>query len=399
MFMSISPTSEATVLLWGHQWWLAGAAAPLEFQNLAHAAEILAAHAGLPRRLRLIYQPESLLSIAVTCPRGNRTALRDALGLEHPAITDPAHAWSHEPIFVQGNGHGTLLHYEREPGLFSLIQQLAQHHLTVTTAWPLATFLHALPTEWSESGGVCVAAIGTDHAIAYHHAANSTRAIPQWHGASAAPEAIAWLHDEMAKPTGDSVLLVTTEQSPEEMPGVQCITLPDALALPVVLPRAHPAQLLPATPFISPQRALVAASILLLLTGGWNGATYAQEFTAWTKQRHAAVQEKIALRTEIEHYRVNAAEIVALRAQLAGPGSSPPVGELLDAVCASLPTQIALDQVRVAQGRFTLTGHIAPGASANWEQWKNRLGGQRWILAPSTPRETGAFTLQGTFTP
>jgi hypothetical protein len=395
--MSTSPTSNRTVLLWGHQWWLAGRAEPLEFQTLAHAAEVLAAHAERPTRLRLIYQPESLVSVAAACPRGNRGALQDALGLEHPAITDPAHAWSHEPILGAAEGYGTFLHYERTPGLFKLIEQLARHGITVTTAWPLATFLHALPTEWSDSGAVCVLAVSGEQAIAYHHPANGVRAILQWQGDSALAEAMAWLSREQAKSPGDPALLVTTAEPAEDFTDVPCLALTDALALPVILPRAHPAQLLPAVPFLTSQRAAIAASILLLLTAGWTGTAYAREFHAWTNQTRAAVQEKNALRAEIEHYRVNSAEIVALRAQLAGPGLSPPVGELLDTVCATLPPQIALDRVRVAQGRFRLSGHVA--ANAEWERWCNALGSKRWKLNPSAPRETGAFTVQGTFTP
>ncbi len=123
--MSISPTSERTALLWGRRWWLAGRDEPLEFQSFAHAAEILAAQVGSPARLRLVYQPEFLVSVPAACPRGNRAALQAALGFEHPAIAEPAQAWSHEPIFATADGHATFLHYEREPGLFELVERLA----------------------------------------------------------------------------------------------------------------------------------------------------------------------------------------------------------------------------------------------------------------------------------
>lgn len=395
--MSTSPTSERTALLWGRRWWLAGRNEPLEFQTLAHAAEILVAHIGPTRRLRLVYQPESLVTVPVACPRGTRAVLQGALGFEHPAITDPAHAWSHEPILVAADGHATFLHYEREPGLFELVERLAVRGVSVTSAWPLATFLHALPAEWSDSGAVCVLAVNAGHGIAYHHPAQGARSIPQWHGDDAADEAVEWLRRETAERTGDPALLVTTEEPVEELAGVHYLALSDALALPVILPRAHPAQLLPATPLLTPQRALVAASILLLLIGGLSGATYAREFTVWTQQQRTGRQEKAALQAEIEHYRVNATEIVALKAQLAGPDASPPVPEWLDQVCATLPPQIALDRVRVTQGRFTLNGHVAPGA--DWEKWRNRLGNRRWTVEPAVPNAAGAFTLQGVFTP
>lgn len=402
--MSIWPTSnERTALLWGHCWWLAGRAEPLEFQNLSHAAEVLSTHLdseARPMRLRLIYQHDSLTSVTAACPRGSRAALQHALAFEHPAIAQPGQAWSHEPILPLGDGFETYLHYEEEPGLFPLVGHLAQRGINVTSAWPLATFLHALPAEWSDSGAVLVVAANAAAAIAYHHPADGSRTLKGWRGDTAAAEADAWLQQVMADNTRDPALMLITEEPAAPVEGVKYLPLTDALAIPVILPRAHPAQLLPATAFLTPQRAAIAASILLLLAGGWTGAAYAREFIAWQEDQRAATHEKSVLRAEIEHYRVNAAEIVALRARLAGPGSSPPVGELLDAVSGALPPQLALDQIRVAQGRFTLSGHIAPGASAAWEQWRNRLGSKRWTVEPATaPGDTGAFTLNGVFTP
>lgn len=402
--MSTSPTSnERTALLWGHCWWLAGRAEPLEFENLSHAAEVLSAHLGgeaRPMRLRLIYQPDSLTSVAVACPRGSRSALQQALSFEHPAIAQPGHAWSHEPILPLDDGFRTILHFEQEPGLFQLVERLGQRGITVTTAWPLATFLHALPAEWSESGAVLVVAVSATTAIAYHHPADGSRTLKEWQGDGASTEADTWLHREMANHPRDPALMLVAAEPEAPVEGVKYLPLSDALAIPVILPRAHPGQLLPAAPFLTPQRAVIAASILLLLTGGWSGAAYARDFIAWSDGQRAATHEKSALRSEIEHYRVNAAEIVALRARLAGPGSGPPVGELLDTVCGALPPQLALDQIRVAQGRFTLTGHAAPGATAAWEQWRNRLGSKRWTVEPTAgPRDTGAFSVTGVFMP
>lgn len=401
--MSTWPTSERTALLWGHRWWLAGRAEPLDFEYLSDAAEVLAAHlANEPRplRLRLIYQPEMLVSIAVACPRGSRAALQKALAFEYPAIAEAAQAWSHEPILSMGDGFGTYLHYEQESGLFPLIEGLARHGVTVTSAWPLATFLQALPAEWADSGAVLVIVVDAEAAIAYHHPADGSRRIHQWHGDDAEADALAWLQQEIAERPDDPALMLVTAASDPPIEGVRYLPLTDALAASVTLPQAHPAQLLPATPFLTPQRAAIAASILLLLAGGWSGTAYAREFIAWKEAQRVAVLEKSALRAEIEHYRVNAAEIVALRTKLAGPGSSPPVGELLEAVCRALPPQLALDQIRVAQGRFLLRGHVAPGAVAAWEQWRNRLGGPRWTLEPGAgPRDSGAFTVNGVFTP
>ncbi|KAB2912082.1 MAG: hypothetical protein F9K30_21190 [Dechloromonas sp.] len=402
--MSISPTSERTALLWGRCWWLAGRTEPLGFENLSHAAEVLAAHlAGEPHpvRLRLIYQPDSLMTVAVACPHGPRAALQKALAFEHPAIADPARAWSHEPILPLGDGYSTLLHYETEPGLFSLVARLAHSGVIVTSAWPLATFLQSLPKELSETGAILVLAFadGHDCALAYHHPADGRPMVHRWHGEGAVDEAQTWIEEETDRRLDDQALLVSPKEAANPDDPLS-LPLHEALASPVVMPRSHPAQLLPAASAVTPQRAAIAASIFLLLAGGWGGAAYARDYLAWTARHDANQQEKSALRAEIEHYRVNAAEIVALRARLAGPGSSPPVGELLDAVCGALPPQLALDRIRVAQGRFSLNGHVAPGATAAWEQWRNRLGGKRWTVEPAAaPRDTGAFTVNGVFTP
>lgn len=401
--MSTSRHSEPrTALLWGRHWWLAGRVEPLEFRNLSHAAEVLTAHlASEPQRLRLIYQPETLATVSVACPCGPRAALQRALAFEHPAIADPAHAWSHEPILPHGNGYSTLLHYETEPGLFPLVERLAQGGVTVASAWPLATFLQSLPQERSETGSILVMACAEEShcALAYHHPADGRPTVHQWHGENAVDEARAWLEEETAKHPGDPALLVLPKSAADPNDSLS-LALHEALASPVVMPQSHPAQLLPATPAVTPQRLAVAASICLLLAGGWSGAVYAREFMAWQDAQRAVASEKSALRAEIAHYRDNAAEIIALRAKLAGPGSSPPVGELLDAVCGALPPQLALDQIRVAQGRFTLSGHVAPGATAAWEQWRDRLGGKRWSMEPAAaPRDSGAFTVHGVLTP
>lgn len=402
--MSISPTSERTALLWGRRWWLAGRVEPLAFENLSRAAEVLTAHLASephPVRLRLIYQPDTLTTVAVACPHSPRSALQKALAFEHPAIADPAHAWGHEPILPLGDGYSTLLHYETEPGLFSLVARLAQSGVIVTSAWPLATFLQSLPKELSETGTTLVLAFADSHncALAYHHPADGRPMVHRWHGDGAVDEAQTWLEEETDRRLDDQALLVSPNEAADPDDPFS-LPLHEALSSLVVLPRSHPAQLLPAASAVTPQRAVVAASIFLLLAGGWSGAAYARDYLGWTARHHANQQEKAGLQAQIAHYRINAAEIVALRTRLAGPGSSPPVGELLDAVCGVLPPELALDQIRIAQGRFILSGHVAPGANAAWEQWRNRLGGKRWTVEPAAaPRETGAFTINGAFTP
>ncbi|MDB6079902.1 MAG: hypothetical protein JWO82_3649, partial [Akkermansiaceae bacterium] len=192
--MSTSPTFELTVLLWGDRWWVAGRSEPLAFQNLTHAVEILAAHLiveGQRIAVRLVYQPSSLVSIAVACPDGNRATLQRVLEVEHATLENPDIAWGYEPVLSIGEEHSTILHHEQVPGLFALVGALQQRGIDVVGAWPLATFLHALPGDWSESGAVAVLAVAADRAIAYHHPADGIREVKEWAGAGAQTESLA----------------------------------------------------------------------------------------------------------------------------------------------------------------------------------------------------------------
>ena len=164
------PSEPRTALLWGDRWWFAGTGASCEFSQLADAAEVLAEHFAnepKPVRLRLIFQPDALETVAVACPQGNRATLAAALAAEFPALANPAHAWSHEPVLPGGGEFSTLLHFETIPALRELATQLAIRGLAVDSAWPLATFLSALPDEWTESGAITVVALHAARALAY----------------------------------------------------------------------------------------------------------------------------------------------------------------------------------------------------------------------------------------
>ena len=104
MFIS-RPSEPRTVLLWGDRWWFAGTGSSAKFSDLTDAAEVLAAYfagAAKPVRLRLIYQPDSLETVAVACPDGGRATLAAALGGEFPALANPDCAWGHEPVLATG---------------------------------------------------------------------------------------------------------------------------------------------------------------------------------------------------------------------------------------------------------------------------------------------------------
>ena len=81
MFIS-RPSEPHTVLLWGDHWWFAGTGASVEFSDLEQAVEVLVArYADEPKpvRLRLVFQPDALETVAVACPQGDRATLAAAL--------------------------------------------------------------------------------------------------------------------------------------------------------------------------------------------------------------------------------------------------------------------------------------------------------------------------------
>lgn len=391
------PTSEITVLLWGDAWWVPGRAEPLPFQNTVHAAEVLVAEMPGVRRVRLIFQPDALRSVAVECPRGNRDTLRGILGHDYPVLCEEAHAWGFEPIFGLGEGYGTILHYEETPGLFALVEALAAKGVTVVSAWPLLTFLHAVPGEWSESGGMTVAAVSAERALVYHHPAGGPRSHLAWQGPAAVIEAKAWIAEKRAKAPEEPLLLIVAGEcdGPE---GVESRSLGEAVAHPVVLAAGHPAQLLPPVAVFSAQRAVVAASVLILLAGGWSAVDYLQQYRASARLAQDSVIEKSKLVAEIEHFRVNRTEILSLRARLA-EADTLPLAEWLDAMTTTVPPAVALDSLKVVQGRFRVAGHHAPGEEAAFERWSSQVRNARWQIAAVKRSADGAFALEGTFLP
>lgn len=413
MFIS-RPSEPRTVLLWGDRWWFASTGTLLEFSDLEQAADVLVAHYAAepkPVRLRLIFQPDALETVAVACPQGDRATLAAALAEEFPSLRQPGCAWSHEPVLPMGGDFATLLHFETQPGLLSLATRLAQRGLAVDSVWPLPTFLHSLPSEWTESGAVTVVAVHAQRAVAYRHPADGVRAALLWRGDSALAEVGEWLADVLATNAEEPILLVCADEATasalgtfvgvERHPGVEQITLPEALGRPVVLPRYHPAQLLPRPPVMTAQRAMIAASIAFLIAAGWLAAAHVrdQAATQLAVKDHAA--RLTALRSEVAHLRGNAAEIGALRRSLDGGAAGPPCGALLEKISTTLPAQVTLASLRITGRNVVLDGWLAPGAPANTSsEWQARLvpAGAPWT-AEIKPGPGGSLRLIGGFRP
>lgn len=391
-----------TVLLWGQRLWLPGADTALAFASDQEAVELLVAHfaeSPKPVRLRLVYQPDSLESDTVACPKGDRRTLAQSLAAEFPALAQPDHAWGHEPVLAAGDGFATVLHVETEPRLYALARQLAQRGLAVDSAWPLAAYLQSLPEEWSDSGAVAVIALADGQALAYAHPAHSGREIRQWRGETAIAEATGWIRSTLEQE--QSVLLVT-DGAPEAFTGIgrhpalECRTLAETLGRSVVMPRYHPAQLLPRDPVMSAQRLALAASVLLLLTAAGLGGLYARDcFTAREEaQRRGA--ELTDLRAGIDHLRVNEAEIARLKQQVEAAAPGAPCEALLERIATTVPTEVVLTSFRLTGREWRATGWAKPGLAL--DPWQARLAeaGDRWT-AHAQIRPDGSFTLNGSF--
>lgn len=308
-----------------------------------------------------------------------------------------------------GGDFATLLHFEATPGLIALATELARRGLAVESAWPLATFLHALPPEWSDSGAVTVVAVQAQRAVAYRHPADGVRSVPVWLGESAVAEVGAWLGELLTQSPEEPVLLVCAEAetatalgsfvSAEDYPGVEQITLNEALARPGAFPRYHPAQLLPRSPIFTAQRLLIAASIALLLAAAWSGFGVTRSALASREAARDQQTRLTALRTEVTQLRENAAEIAALRRSLEGGAAGPPCGALLEKIATTVPSSVTLTALRITGRTLTLEGWVAPGTSPTAiEEWRSRLAppSAQWTASVKAPAD-GAFTLTGGF--
>jgi type II secretory pathway component PulM len=308
-----------------------------------------------------------------------------------------------------GGDFATLLHFESAPGLIALATELARRGIAVESAWPMATFLHALPKEWSDSGAVTVVAVQARRAVAYRHPADGVRSVPAWLGEATVAEVGGWLGELLTQSPEEPVLLVFADAetaaaldsfvSAEGYPGVEKITINEALARPGAFPRYHPAQLLPRSPVFTAQRLLIAASIAFFLAAAWLAVGTTRSALAGREAARNQQTRLTALRAEVAQFRENAAEISGLRRSLEGGAAGPPCGALLEAVATTVPASITLTSLRITGRTVAIEVWVAPGASPTAaEDWRSLLApaGAPWEASVKAAA-TGAFTLTGGF--
>ena len=198
-------------LLWGDRWWIEDHNEPVEFGDIARAAEALVTHfapAERPLRLRLIYQPGFLAAECMACPQGNRATLKLALGDAYPALASEDRAWGFEPIVGGRDRFATLLYHETQPALYALVERLQAAGIEVESAWPLPSLLNLLPEDWPETGALTVVAVAANQTLVYRHTPEGRREVETAVGAPAQVLAFVTVRDTLAR--GTALYLATT---------------------------------------------------------------------------------------------------------------------------------------------------------------------------------------------
>lgn len=377
--MSISTLRRSeprTVLLWGDRWWLPHHKVPVPFGEIGQAVDLLAqAWPFEERTIRLVYQPEEFQSVATECPYGKRATLAMALGEQFPALAHPGHVWGFEPILPQGETFRTVVHFETRPSLFGIVQRLQEKGFAVLNAWPMATWLNALPPEVSESGAMSVVALTADRYCVYRHSAAGERSAHAGAGEGMMSTLLPQLRTDQPELRGlEFILYVTTDErlveevnnrlpvSETQIAGV--LLLWDALAKPAFLAMHHPAQLLPPIPRI-PSRAAtaIATSVLLFISVA------------------LAVDAMRILREPCTDVAAPPVEVTVPVTQLA---------DFLDALGRAAAPDLVITRVRIRGAEIEVIGAVSPqvGATAI----------ERWAAAVSKPFRISAVAAEdGTF--
>ncbi len=408
---TLPKSNMTTILLWGDRWWLPHHKLPVPFADLAQAADQLsAAWPGSNRTLRLIYQPDEFATVPVQCPNGNRATLALALGEEHPVVHHPGHVWSFEPIHASGDSFGTLLHYETRPILFGLVHRLRELGFTVSSVWPMGTWLNALPPDLSPSGAMTVCAIHSDRFCLYRQSADGGRALRAGHDGNILQAVSTHLAGLPTKAETEFVLYVTTddalvERLTERVPlddrqilGI--FSMSQALAKPAVIPARHPAQLLPPVPLITAPKMISIVSAVCLFAAIGLAVTPVRAWINHHQNEAINRQERLTLSSDIEILKPQVAELKRRQSEQLADGPDPlPWVELLRTLPNALPPQVVLTRFQADRSGFQIHGGVSNGlADVSWERWQQSLQSHagRWRLnETAVTKPTSTFEIKG----
>ena len=411
MSMFISPPSDPLVaLLWGDRWWISTSAEPIPFGEFSEAAGALLDTLGAPdtsKRIRLIYQPEHLVSEIIECPNGNRATLQSALQSDFPALADPTVAWSFEPI--NGATNSTVLHYETKPGLFGLVEALTAAGFEVEGVWPMASVLNYVPEDWPDTGALTVLAIAQQRALVYMHTPAGIRQVNTSCGDEAAKLAASAIQQAHESETA-AFYFISLDSSGDALAEQIAmwnsvdrseLTWDRLVQVTAKLPATYPHQLIPQPRWFTPHRVVsgvtAAALLLAVVLAGHIGVQLLnqQELTA---QQHAEIN---TLRPEIERLQAQESEYKKLQAELAKfETSNTAYAEFLSSVGKQLPHSLVLTRLQVDSSGFTLAGGVTDtdGVVSDWSNWNSDLAmeSQPWNLIENhVEAPSSVFQLKG----
>ncbi len=386
MSIFTSPPSDTLVaLLWGDCWWTSESAEPILLRETSEATSTLLDsldHQSASKRIRLIYQPDHLVSEAIECPNGNRSTLQSALQSDYPALADPKLAWSFEPINEGSNT--TLLHYETQPGLLTLIDELTASGFEVEGVWPLASVLNFVPVDWPETGALTVLAIAYQRTLVYRHTPAGIRQVNTSREDAAAKLAASSIQQAHNSDTtafyficldtsGEVLEPQIAHWNPSER---TTLKWPRLVEVTRSLPLTHSNQLIPPparfTTFRVVNGATAAALILVAILAVQIGFKLLNQNEITALQR----AEIEALRPEVEELQAREAEFKQLEAKLARFESSPTsYGKFLKSVGKQLPTSLVLTRLQIDATGFTLTGGVTDtnAVASDWSRWTDQL--------------------------
>ena len=411
MSMFTSPPSKPLVaLLWADCWWTSASAEPILFGEFSEAASALLDSLGDQsdsKRIRLIYQPDHLVSEVVECPNGNRSTLQSALQTDYPALADPQLAWSFEPINAASNS--TLLHYETQPGILGLLDTITASGFEVEGVWPLASVLNFVPVDWPETGALTVLAIAHQRTLVYKHTPAGIRQVNKARGDAAAKLAATSIQQSHDSDT-TAFYFISLDTSGEVLePQIAMWNPADRTDLKwarlvevtLTLPLTHPHQLIPPAPRFTTFRVVsgvtAAALVLAMVLAGQIGIKLLNQKELTALQR----AEIEALRPEVEQLQAREAEFKQLQAGLAKFESSPTAyGQFLKSVGQHLPSSLVLTRLQVDASGFTLAGGVtnSDAVVSDWTRWTDQFASESmpWTVGESIVAASSAdFQLKG----
>ena len=402
------PCDAGVVLLWGNHWWIGGRARPVPIENPEHPeSSLLGAFADgyRPKKIRLVYQPDCLVSVPVPCPPGNRRIVQTALQQEYPALVDDLHAWSYEPVAKLPISTRTLLHYETEPALYALTAALLANGVEVVAAWPLASALNALPPEWPQTGAMTVVAVSETHAFIYRHAPDGTREVEVILPEQREFRVREIVQRAVAKSEVAFHLAALDAASREEVApwlgSIEMMGWDDLMLAATTLSRQQSNQLLPASADVWLNRGLLALTASAVAGVVILGADIGRDVLQSKEDGALQATEVARLRGDIDALRKNEVEAARLSSEIAAlaPGK-PVVAELLRTVGRTLPPTAVLTRLQANNAGFEVSGGLVePGLNeAEWRTWRTALESGRWSwanVADAIPHAT--FVFKGSF--